>query len=285
LSVNLSVLRLLRRAAARAERAGFSWVSQFGRTLIGSLPFNISVQTDSITLYGFGEHWSYLHALQTGALEDFRAQLFRNSVRPGSVVLDLGAYIGRFSLLAAQQAGPTGIVYAFEPDPRNFKALVKNVMKNGFAGHVIPIRKAAFDREAEHAFHVAEGPHCGSSLFAAESIRTTVTKCVSIDKFLPSSLVVEVVKLDVEGAEIHALRGMKRTLTRSMPNLTVLVECNPPKLNAAGGSSSKLLTMLRDLGLAVSVVDEEVKKLRPLRSDREIETLKGFLLCRGKETF
>src|SRR5258706_4983356 len=62
--------------------------------------------------------------------EPFTAKLFSEAVKPGAVVVDVGAQFGYFSLLAASKCGPSGIVYAYEPVPVNFDVLKKNIQLN-----------------------------------------------------------------------------------------------------------------------------------------------------------
>ena len=67
-----------------------------------------------------------------GAYEESEARLFEQSIRPGDVVVDIGANIGYYTLLAARAAGPQGHVYAFEPERGNYGLLTRNLAENGY---------------------------------------------------------------------------------------------------------------------------------------------------------
>jgi predicted methyltransferase len=77
--------------------------------------------------------------------EESTTNLFRNIVKEGDVVVDLGANVGYFTLLTAKLVGRKGKVYAFEPEPRNYGYLLKNIQLNGYE-HVVASQKAVADR-------------------------------------------------------------------------------------------------------------------------------------------
>src|SRR5437867_3185244 len=86
-------------------------------------------------------HWMHLDPTDSvvsptlrhfGVFEPFETQLVQQMVRPGDVVLDVGANIGYYTLIFAELVGEQGHVYAFEPDPRNFAFLAKNVHSNRY---------------------------------------------------------------------------------------------------------------------------------------------------------
>jgi len=86
---------------------------------------------------------SYL--LLHGVWEEHETALFKQLVKKGMVVVDLGAYIGYYTLIAAKIVGETGKVFAFEPEPHNYDLLVKNIEVNGYK-NVIPVQKAVSNK-------------------------------------------------------------------------------------------------------------------------------------------
>lgn len=277
----LTVLRAFSRLAKLAEASKIGWLPRAGRRILERVPWSVSIRKGSFTFFGYPEHWTYLNGLLKGLSEDFRVQIFSSAIQPDSVVLDIGAYIGRFSLEAALSTGPGGKVYSFEPDPRNHRALVLNVNRNSMGDVVVVSPSAVSDRDGKSSFQIAEWPHCGGTLGGTSSRRALVVDCVAIDSVLSVDEKIHAVKMDVEGAEVRALRGMERTLVNSLPNVTMMVECNPPKLLSAGESPHTLLRILKDFGFGISLIDETNKTLRELRSEKEIESFKGFLYAVG----
>lgn len=183
------------------------------------------------------------------------ARLFERSVSPGATVIDAGAYIGFYTLLAARRAGPTGRVFAFEPNPEAYAALRANLVRNALHGVADAAPFGLGERTARQRFYQAAGDGSESSLFPPRHpSRSIETACVSLDQAL-GERPMDVLKLDIEGGEVAALRGMRRTLDAS-PDVSVFVECNPRALRRAGSSTSALLDELRRAGLAPRVIDE-----------------------------
>ncbi len=217
-----------------------------------------------ITLRGATQaHDGYLIALQRGEKEPFTAELFARSVHEGATVIDGGSYLGFYALLAARRVGAQGTVFAFEPNPQMFEALRRNVHENGFDDRVIPLPAGLGDVQGRRAFYICAGDASKSSLFEPERLReATVAECMSLDEGLGAQPV-DLVKLDIEGGEVDALRGMRETLASS-PDPTLIVECNPRALARAGRSTRTLLRELDAAGLEVEAIDDERWGLRPV---------------------
>jgi Met-10+ like-protein len=181
---------------------------------------------EGLTLSGATEvHEQYLDAVCQGHQDPFMAELFARSVPEGGTVIDGGAYLGFYSLLAARRVGSDGTVFAFEPDPDAFEVLCHNVRENGFEDRVVPLALGVGVR--------------GSTLDEALGARP-----------------VDLVKLHIEGGEVEGVRGMRRTLAASSdPHL--IVECDPEALSRAGTSPRTLLRELGAAGLDVSAIDDE----------------------------
>ena len=196
-----------------------------------------------------------LHYLRITHFEAESTRVFRDVVQPGMVVLDLGAHVGFYTLLASELVGPRGLVLAFEPEPRNYSMLLENVRSAG-ATNVRAFACAVSDVDGTAPFNV--GPTLGEhSLYvaASQNIRIEVP-VVRLDAFLQSQADiphVDVVKSDIQGAELDALRGMEHTV-RENQNIRLLVEWWPIGLRAAGHEPSELLHYLIGLGFAVSEV-------------------------------
>lgn len=97
---------------------------------IDGMPFYIHCTLASIQEY-------ILHPF-----EPYTTELFKRAVKPGAVVLDIGAQFGYYSLLAAKSAGQNGQVFAFEPAPSNFEVLKRNIEINNYHTRIFPIQKA-----------------------------------------------------------------------------------------------------------------------------------------------
>jgi FkbM family methyltransferase len=212
-------------------------------------------------MLGAEGHRGYLEAIRLGHRESLMATLLEDAVRPGATVLDVGAFVGHFTLLAARAAGPSGRIHAFEPDPRDYPWLVRNVEVNGFTDRVKTEPVAVTGATGTARLHLARQDTSQSSIvFARDALDSVRVPTVALDEHLSSEGEVGVVKIDVEGAELEALRGMERTLASS-PDVSLFIEVNPSALEAAGSSTDNLLDQLRDLGFDYRLIDEQRRTL------------------------
>ena len=173
----------------------------------------------------------------TGRYAPQETALVRALLSPGGTMVDVGANWGYFTLLGAHLVGRGGRVIAFEPDPRLFAALRANVEGNGL-GWVTPLPLAAAEAPGTLtlAGHDPEGGNWGlSSLVAAgQGGASFQVEAATVDAALDARGIgrVELLKMDIEGAEDRALRGMAAGLAAGRYR-RVLVELHP-QLHPAG---------------------------------------------------
>lgn len=187
-----------------------------------------------------------------GVYENLSTVAFLSLVQKGGTVVDAGAHIGHYALLAAERVGPEGCVIAFEPDPRNRARLERNVERNGLAQvEVMPF--AVFDREATVPFVTAPEGNTGLGSLAPGASGALSVRTVRIDDVLAERAIerVDVVKLDVEGFEGPALEGAALMIERSKP--AVLFEVN--RLAAEHGAvTAPAIDILRRYGYRVHAI-------------------------------
>ena len=190
---------------------------------------------------------------------------FRRIVKPGMTVVDIGANIGYYTLLAAKIMGSNGRVYAFEPDPEYSVLLEKNIAINRLNDIVKLFKLAVGSEEKKSAFFL--GNLTASSLFNLTGVttgKTVVVDVISLDRFFsernwPS---VDVVKMDIEGSEKAALEGMRGLLKRNN-GLHIIIELNPSFLEAADTTAQALLWLLAELGFRQArILGKEVKSCK-----------------------
>ena len=170
-----------------------------------------------------------------GTLEQGLTRRFRELVRPGMVVVDVGANIGIYTLHGARLTGPGGRVFSFEPTPRTFEVLKENVLTNGFGDRVQLFPMAVSNQNGQAPLYTQKG-QCGwNSLFRYEdqADEPVMVETVCLDDALQSIDRIDILKIDAEGAEPFILRGMKRIL-RDNPQLTILLEFAPSHIKRAG---------------------------------------------------
>jgi len=140
-------------------------------------------------------------------------------VGPGAVAYDIGANVGFHTLLCAKAVGAKGKVFAFEPFPRNQNILKRHLQLNGI-GNVTVVEAAVSDRRGSAWFTSPVDNHGSMGhLSEHESADTISIESIALDGTdypLP-----DFIKMDVEGAELLALRGMHAILSRSKPVLVI----------------------------------------------------------------
>lgn len=222
------------------------------------------VEVDGLRLYGSTEHQKYLYMVLKG-FQRFTVELFEQAMKPGMVVLNLGAYIGYYTVLAARSAGSSGKVYAFEPDPRNYRFLLHNIKLNKFNTRVVALRKPAAHKVGIMPFFFGGDPIVNSLWRKKGEGNIVEVECTTVDEALGKQSI-QVIKIAVQGGEIHALQGMEQTLSNS-EQVIMFVECSPSTLSSAGGSVDMLLGQLSKLAFQVQIIDEKERCLRPVSDE------------------
>ena len=152
------------------------------------------------------------------------------AVKPGAVVLDIGGNKGDFSLLAAKAAGDSGRVLCFEPEPENVGWIRRSVSKNGYRSiEVVPVALADEDGEATLHLSSFSGWHSLAAPSATASAGELTVPTRRLDGFLGERGIgaVDVVKIDVEGAEEQVLAGAGDVFAGTNP-MTMFLDLHPP---------------------------------------------------------
>ncbi len=220
--------------------------------------------------------YTRLYLLGKGLAERREVRFFRDQVRPGMVVFDVGANVGFYTTLFARLVGPAGQVHAFEPDPlscgilRQRTARHANVETNPIAVGDHPGTITLFCNRSNRADNRVH-PSLGDE--TAEAVEVPLT---TLDDYCAARGIdrIDAVKLDIQGAEVAALAGFRQTLARTRPRW-LLIELSPEHLRAAGSSPDALWRTLDDLGFEPWAFDDDGKALRiedPAAFARRYET-------------
>ena len=177
-----------------------------------------------------------------GTYEREQTALFEKLLHAGDTVLDVGANVGYYTLLASVLVGGGGRVHAFEPEPRNAEFLRRHVRING-RGNVSVEQAAVSDRVGTARFDFGSGTGTGHLADAgAIEVRTLRLD----DHCAAHGLKPRAIKIDVEGAEMSVLAGARQTLERHRP--IVFLSTHGPEVHRAS------LEFLRDLGYRVEPI-------------------------------
>lgn len=200
-----------------------------------------------------------------GVYEPTETKLIMATVKPGQVVLDIGAHIGYYTLILSDIVGKDGWVFAFEPDKKNFEILKKNVEING-CKNVTLVNAAVTSRTGKITLYDGGGKSSNPTIGDNGNPGTTEVDCVSLDsyfQFLPH--VIDFIKMDIEGAEVYALAGMTNLLMRkNNKKIKMILEFYPFGLSRSGVSGEKLLGVLAMHGFRMSIIDEDKETIYPI---------------------
>ncbi len=183
--------------------------------------------------------------------DEYRA--FHESVRAGAVVFDVGANLGAYTLLFAQWVGPAGRVFAFEPSPPSVVGLQRHLALNALDDRVEVVPAAVCDRTGTATFHLH--PHGGASgLYTSTDGASMDVETTSLDQFCADRrLTPDVLKIDVEGAELEVLRGARNIL--ASPNVTAFVEFHPSIWAERGFTATDVARELHAMGFVAQPLD------------------------------
>jgi FkbM family methyltransferase len=192
----------------------------------------------------------------TQAIEEYGP--FCEIIRPGMTVLDVGANIGVFTLAAARLVGPTGRVIAFEPLPRNHRFLMANLALNGYS-HVTVERMAVGNRDEPLTINLFGTDNLSFSDTVVRGQKATCeVQCCRLDTYLRKHGIdhVDVMKIDIEGAEDFAIEGMSDLFAGGcFPR--VIMEVHPEFLASLGRNARSVLTRLHEAGYVMDVLESE----------------------------
>ena len=219
-------------------------------------------------------------------LEPGTRRLLTRLLVSGMTFVDVGAHIGLLTLAGARAVGPQGRVVAFEPTPITFDLLVRALAINGLSDRVEALCLACGARPERRAFHVQTvlghssllDPAPAYSERGASRIEVDV---VCLDDVLPIGAQVDVVKIDVEGAELDVLAGMARIL-REHPDLAIIAEFGPAHLRRAGITPDWWFEAFHMHGFEAYAIDELSGECdRVSRQDLSAVESVNILFCRA----
>jgi len=191
-------------------------------------------------------------------------QLLRQILVPGAVAVDAGANIGIYSQYLARCVGPAGAVYSFEPAPENFERL-RAAAREYSNVHVL--QAAVGERSGKSALYLSDTLNVDHRTYLTDNFaqRVVQIEMVALDDYFKPGQRVDFIKMDLQGYELHALRGAGRVLADN-PQAKLLVEVWPYGLKQAGANWVELIDALRGKNMTVSEIT--TRGLEPFRTDR-----------------
>jgi len=187
--------------------------------------------------------------LTKGVFEPRETKIFKENIKEGMTVLDIGANMGYYTLIASKLVGNKGKVYAFEPDTRNYDLLVKNIKINK-CDNVVPIQKAVSNKSGKSRLFIDKFRMGTRSLAEANLLNKNghiEIETTTLDEFFKDKI--DFIKMDAEGAEGLMIKSGEKTFKNN--SLMLLMEFKKDALRNMGTNPNCLLRTLTMLGFKI----------------------------------
>ena len=217
------------------------------RSLSGSRRVWRSIRPHGFQMQLSEDDWLERYALHSGYYyQDDLCELIRQTVRPGSCFIDVGANIGFITLCGARAVGASGLVFAVEASARLVERLEEMLSRNRIANTTV-FNSAAGDYNGVASLQVHE--HQGMSSVSTEAAGATKVRMARLDDLVDGRIGDDLpilVKIDVEGFELAVLEGMPKLLAR--PGTRVFVEVGDPLSSAYGAKTQDIFDLMANRG-------------------------------------
>ena len=189
-------------------------------------------------------------------------EIFKKHVKEGDNVIDICANIGYFTLMLAKLVGPTGKVFAFEPDPRNISLLKKNIETNNYQ-NVVVVPKAVSNVNQKCTLFTSQATFGQNRIYEPKKTKNQEyvpieSETISLDNFFKTDETmknISFVKIDVEGAEKFVLEGMENILDLNK-NIKIFSEIDLDRLDDAGSSYTEMIELLEEKEFTIFLVND-----------------------------
>ena len=201
---------------------------------------------------------------RTHIWEPYETKLTVDLLQPGDVFVDVGANIGYYTVIAAQRVGPHGKVYAYEPDPRNFALLEKNIALNGLH-NVALFPCALYDDNRNGKLYVSGDNYGDHRIYDSADDRThhDITLVHGGNHLGQHTQRINFLKVDTQGSEFYVINGLRSLLEQNRQHLSMVLEFSPWGIRRSGADAHALVDMLEQLGLTLYIIDHIDARLIP----------------------
>lgn len=236
---------------------------------------DIRIQLQGQTIYASTLDRLIVLLLKKFALvEEYENKFFQSIVKPGMIIADVGANIGWYTTMASRLVGDSGKVFAFEPDPENFRLLCKNVSVNQ-CKNVEAFDWAVSDRTGEIQLFFCEENRGDHRIYESGDGRKKIgIHAISLDDFFKNALRVDMIKIDVQGAERLVFSGMKKIIENN-PQLSVIMEFCPAYLRICDTSPDHFLREMESSGFSIYLINEDEERIELINKDKLIKECIG----------
>lgn len=193
-------------------------------------------------------------------------KFLKHTLKEGDVFFDVGTNIGSYSLVASKIVGNSGKVYSFEPVTKTLKKLTETVERNNFNNIQIE-KKIVSDKNESINIYASPDNNTGMSSIIKkfDNVEPESVPSVILDEYIINQKIktIALVKIDVEGAEFHVLKGMKNILTNIKPIL--FIEIINDNLETTSITSQEIIDFILNFNYSIYATDKNGKAI-PFKS-------------------
>lgn len=199
----------------------------------------------------------------------FEIELLKKHIKKGNTVLDIGANIGFYATILSDIVGENGKIHCFEPDATNFVHLKKETSSYT---NIIINNKAVGPKTEKIKIYTSKELNVDHRTYKPEQYDKEIEiDAVSIDEYMAGTRV-DFIKMDIQGFEMEAMKGMKETLKKN-PNVKMISEFWPYGLKKAGSSVRDYFTLLKELDFKIEILKENKLEVLTLEKVLQLEPL------------
>ena len=200
------------------------------------------------------------HLYFFGIWEPDISQWISATLRPGDGFIDIGANIGYYSLLAARKVGTSGVVVAIEASPPIYSTLAWHVRFNR-RSNVRTVQAAAMAQRSIVRLFAGNPDNIGKTSTIPRNGESVDVQGLPLSEILDENEIrrARIIKIDVEGAELHVLQGLLPLLDGMRPDLEIVMEVSPSLMPGAMDSAEQIFSIMRKHGFAARRFDNDYR--------------------------
>ena len=214
-----------------------------------------------------------------GVYGELDTKIIREEIHEGDIVIDVGANIGYYTLIFAQLVGSSGKVFAFEPEPKNFEILKKNIEINNYQ-NIVAEQKIVSDKSGIVKLFIAEHGIVGHRINQEKSSQKFIeVESIILDNYIKKLNLdnkINFIKIDVEGSEPKVLEGTKEIIKKSN-QLKIFTEFNREVVKEYGIEPKEMIDLFYRNGFKIYLPNYKENKIN-LTNVNELLTSKETLL-------
>lgn len=242
------------------------FLSKFSRFLYSHFYFDVQGHTM------FLDSEDTLKLADSGIFDPLETELFNAEIKKNDVVLDIGANIGYYTLIAAKLVGENGVVFAFEPEPTNFALLKRNVEINGYK-NVILVQKAVSNKTGKVKLYLSERNLGDHRIYNSQDGRQSIEiEAIRLDDYFKDyNGKIDFIKMDVQGSEGGVFQGGSRVLKKNK-DVKVVTEFWPVGLKRFGIDAEEYLKLIIEHGFQIYEINEPKQRMEPINISKLLGT-------------